>query len=341
MSVVAPGDAPVCVTGASGFVGTHVVQELLRRGHTVRGTVRNPDDDTKCAHLRTLEGSDRLELVKADLFGEDAFDEAVAGCGAVVHTAAVAMLTADDPQKKIVDPSVDGVRNVLGSVRKDGGVKVFVQTSSMAAVNNGPEPGRTYSEEDWNDAATLESDPYGLAKAEAEREVWRFAEEPDAPRCVAINPSLVLGPLWTKAHARTSPSVVRDLLTGTFPAVPKFHFGVVDGRDVGAAHANAVEREVDGRFLLVTEALWMRDMAEHLKGRYPDRKIRTWELPNLLMYLASMFDKRVDRSMLDALLGKRVLLDASRSREVLGLEYRSAESSLYDTAESLISGGFA
>lgn len=338
---LAPGDAPVCVTGASGFVGSHVVQELLRRGHVVRGTVRDPGDDAKCAHLRAFEGAERLELTRADLFEEGGFDDAVAGCGAVVHTAAVAMLTADDPQKKIVDPSVNGVRNVLGSVRRDGGVRVFVQTSSMAAIVGCPEPGRTYSEDDWNEAATLKTDPYGLAKASAEREVWRFADEDGAPRCVAINPSLVLGPLYSKKHLRASPSVVRDLLTGTFPAVPKLHFGVVDGRDVGAAHANAVEQAVSGRFLLAAGTFWMREMAELLASRYPDRKIRTWELPNPVMYLASLFDKRIDRAMLDQLLGKRVALDSTRSREVLGLDYRSAEDSLSDTAESLIAGGYA
>ncbi len=342
MTALAPGDAPVCVTGASGFVGSHVVDELLRRGHVVRGTVRDPRDEAKTAHLRAMEGAaDRLTLYAADLMEEGGFDEAFRGCGAVVHTAAVAMLTADDPQRKIVDPSVRGVGHAIASARAAGSVRVFVQTSSMAAVNNRPAPGRTYDEADWNDEATLKADPYGLAKAQAERAVWRYAEEDGAPRCVAINPGLVLGPVWTDAHVRSSPSVVRDLLTGTFPAAPRFCFAMVDGRDVAAAHANAIEREVDGRFLLAAGARWMREMALTLKERYPTRKIRTFELPNWAMYIASLFDKRVDRATLDALLGKEVRLDATRSREVLGVAYREVERSIVDTAESLIARGSA
>ncbi|MGE0788088.1 MAG: NAD-dependent epimerase/dehydratase family protein [Sandaracinaceae bacterium] len=342
MSTVEPGSGVVCVTGASGFVGTHVVHAMLRRGHRVRATVRDPDDTKKCAHLLALDGADeRLELVPGDLLTEGSFDRAVEGCAAVVHTAAVALLTAKDPQRQIVDPSVRGVTNVLGSVRRAGGVKVFVQTSSMAAMVSTPVAGKRYQEGDWNEEAKLHNDPYGLAKTLAERAVWRFAEEDGAPRCVAINPALVLGPLYVKAHVRSSPSVLRDLLVGTFPAIPRFQFGVVDGREVGDAHALGVERDVMGRFLLVAEPLWLREIADVLRPHYPDRKITKRQLPNFLMYVASLFDKRVDRTMLDQLLDKTIGFDNTRSRDVLGVDYRPAERTVLDTAASMIGRGFA
>ena len=332
----------MCVTGASGFVGTHVVAAFLERGHRVRGTVRDTGDDAKCAHLRELSGAnERLELVDADLLEPGSFDSAVEGCGAVVHTAAVAKLTSKDPQRDIVDPSVHGVENVISAVRIASCARVFVQTSSMAAVTNAPDPTREYSEADWNDTATLERDPYGLAKAQAERAVWEFAEEPGAPRCVAINPTLVLGPVWTKAHANTSPSVIRDVVRGSYPANPKFHFGLVDGRDVGLAHALAVEKDVTGRHILVADALWMKEIAEVLREAYPKRSISHRELPNFIMFFASLFDKRIDRASLRALLDKEIRLDNTRSRENLGLAYRPVKQSLIDTAQSLIEHGFA
>ena len=341
-STVEPASGTICVTGASGFVGSHVVAAFLARGHHVRGTVRNPDDDAKCAHLNELDSaSTNLELVAADLLEPGSFDEAVAGCAAVVHTAAVARLTAKDPQREIVDPSVDGVNNVIASVRKADSVKVFVQTSSMAAVMSSPKPGHAYTEEDWNEQATLTTDPYGLAKTLAERAVWEFAEEAGAPRCVAINPTLVLGPVWTKAHANTSPSVIRDMVSGGYPANPKFHFGVVDARDVGTAHVRAVEREVTGRHILAADALWLHQMAGVLRDAYPDRGVSIRRLPNFIMYLVSIFDKRIDRKMLRALLDKEVRVDNTHSRESLGLEYRSLSESLRDTAQSLIDRDFA
>ena len=79
----------VAVTGANGFVGTHVIAALLEDGHTVRGCVRNPADTAKTAHLNSLPGATALTLVEGDLSVEGSYDAAFSGADAVVHTAAV------------------------------------------------------------------------------------------------------------------------------------------------------------------------------------------------------------------------------------------------------------
>ena len=83
------GPADVLVTGASGYVGSWIVRRLLEEGHTVRGTVRDPDKKSGLEHLHRLAGDHpgRLTLNKADLLDDGAFDAPMRGCELVVHTA--------------------------------------------------------------------------------------------------------------------------------------------------------------------------------------------------------------------------------------------------------------
>lgn len=80
-------NAHVCVTGASGFIASELVRQLLEQGYRVKGTVRSTSDPKKVDHLRALPGAaERLKLVEADLLEEGSFDAAVAGCTYVHHT---------------------------------------------------------------------------------------------------------------------------------------------------------------------------------------------------------------------------------------------------------------
>ncbi|GMI78921.1 hypothetical protein like AT1G51410 [Hibiscus trionum] len=78
----------VCVTGASGFIASWLVNLLLQRGYTVNATVRDPNDRKKTEHLQALDGAnERLHLFKAELLEEGSFDSVVEGCIGVFHTA--------------------------------------------------------------------------------------------------------------------------------------------------------------------------------------------------------------------------------------------------------------
>ena len=330
------------VTGASGYIGSHVTRALLERGLTVRACVRDPDNALKTAHLAALaEGlPGALSFHRGNLLEPGSYDAAFEGVTCVVHTAAAVMLAAKNPQIDIVDPSMKGTQAVLDSAKAAGTVTRFVQTSSVAAIAQSPQKGRVYTEADWNDTATVKTDPYGFAKTSSERLTAEFGAE-HGLKPVFINPALVIGPVYTKAHTKASPSVVRDIARATFPANPQLHFGLVDVREVAEAHAEAAVRtELTGRHILCAESWWMQAMAKAIKEMYPDRTIRTGKLPNLLLRIVALFDSRLSGSMLKNLLGRESLYDNQRSKDALGIEYRPIRESLKDCIDSMVDGGF-
>lgn len=126
----------VLVTGASGYIASYIVRDLLAAGYRVRGTVRS-NQTAELSHLRQLPGApERLELVRADLLTPGAFDGPVAGCDAVLHTASPYKRDVRDPQRDLVEPALAGTRNVLQAAANSPGVKRVVLTSSMAAITD-------------------------------------------------------------------------------------------------------------------------------------------------------------------------------------------------------------
>lgn len=331
----------VLVTGAAGFIGSHVCREMLARGHSVRAAVRDAADEAKSAHLRNLPGAaERLELVGADVMRTGSLDAAVAGAPWVCHAAAAVVLNAKDPQREIVDVAVEGTKNVLASIGKAGTVKRMAMLSSVAAIfATTPRPGHTYGDADWNDDATVALNPYGLGKTLSEKAVWAHRESmPEHSRhsLTVVNPALVVGPVLAKVHARSSPAVVRDLARGAFRGCPPLAFGVVDVRDVADAIANGLEQGVTGRYLMSARSLWMHEVAAAIDAAYPALHVPTRRLPGFLLYLAALFDKRLSFAYLRRNLGRMDSVDGSRVGRELGIAYRDVASSIADTAGSLM-----
>ncbi len=350
--LAAPVDPPslVCVTGANGYIASHLIGLLLDAGYRVRGTVRDPSQEAKTAHLTAMakerDAEDRLELVAGDLLKPGSFDDAIAGCEGVFHTAAAVFFAADDPQKAIVDPSVDGTRNVFASIAKAGTVKRVVHTSSMAAVYSFDKPpDHVYTEADWNDSSTVELDAYGLAKVSAEREALRLtAEVPEDQRwsLVHLNPGMVWGPPLIKAHAKASPLLIRDMVSGTRPGTPRLHLGIVDVRDVAAIHLRAMQHPTaSGRYLLIADHAWMPEVAQKLAALFPDLAIKTRTLPKFVVLAAALLDKSLNFHQLRKLVGRPMPFDGSRARREFEVIYRSLDETLRDTVEPMVAHGWA
>lgn len=268
MATAAPADTTVFVTGASGYIAGHVIHQLLEKGYKVRGSVRSLSNETKVKHL--TDSFPGVELVEADLLSEGSFDAGIAGCDYVMHTASPFQLTVEDPQRDLVDPALNGTKNVLNASKKAGTVKRVIVTSSCAAVANDTfDESKVHTEADWNTSSTLTEGSYRFSKVVAEKAAWEFHEAGDAGfDVVVINPSFVLGPPFSKRTDSTSVGAVRGMLMGAFKdGVRHTGYGVVDVRNVAQAHIAAMEKkEASGRYLLTSNAaVPLIDLAEALR----------------------------------------------------------------------------
>ncbi len=128
---------PILVTGATGYIAGWVIVGLLDKGYTVHATVRDPAKTDKIAHLvkHAEQSSGSIKFFKADLLTPHAYDEAMQGCEIVIHMASPFVISNfKDAQKDLVDPALEGTRNVLESANRTESVKRIVLTSSIAAT---------------------------------------------------------------------------------------------------------------------------------------------------------------------------------------------------------------
>jgi len=344
--------SPIAVTGASGYIASWIVKYLLEAGVTVHGTVRDATNTKKVKHLTELaqEGDQgELKLFDADLLVPGSFDAAVDGCAAVIHTASPFFLAGiKDAQKQLVDPALEGTRNVLGTCSKATTVTKVVLTSSAAAVygdNVDAEkaPGGVLDETHWNRSSSLSVNPYSYSKTVAEREAWKIADAQSQWSLAVINPTFVMGPSLSARTDSTSVGVMRQMTDGTFRfGAPDLSMGVVDVRDVAMAHVLAAANEkVKGRHLLAARSMSFVDIGQTLReqvgDKYPFPKGR---LPGALLYLIGPAQGLSWRYLRNNI-GKPIAFDTTRSRAQLELKYRPVEQTLQDTIEQLEASGLA
>ncbi len=331
------------VTGASGFIGSHVVANLLARGRKVRATVRDAGDPIRVDHLKGLEIAEggRLEIVEMDLFDESSVHAAIAGCTDLIHTAAAVRISAKDPQRQIVDPSVVGTQNVISAIDAAGTVERFVHTSSTAAIRPMKwKDGQTLTTETWADDATLEDNPYGLAKVLAERIVreWHSDGGDGKPRMVTIHPSVVFGPSMSKIHLRGSLSFLDALVKRKVPLLIPIQINIVDVRDVAEAHVRGLTMgENAGRYLTVSGDMQFSEISRVLREGYPSLKTPRFTVPYLVALLAGpLFDKRITRSWARQHLRRKLYWDATPAERELGMTWKGARESILDSVPGML-----
>ncbi|MCJ7441070.1 MAG: NAD-dependent epimerase/dehydratase family protein, partial [Thermoanaerobaculaceae bacterium] len=169
------------VTGATGFIGSKLVAELVRRGHAVRALVR------RTSSHRDLEG-ERIATVEGDIGDRGSLLRGMEGCSGVFHLAAYARNWARDPST-FFEVNVEGTRNVLGAA-KSAGVGKVVLTSTMVTL--GPTPPGTVGDERMARITPRFYTEYEESKTVAEHEALRMASE--GLPVVVVNPTRVYGP---------------------------------------------------------------------------------------------------------------------------------------------------
>ncbi len=334
----------ILVSGAGGFIASHVVEKLLAQGHDVIGTVRNPTDSKKNAHLLDMAGAaEQLKLFAADLNDADPFN-AHADVDCIMHMASPYSVNVKDPQKDLVDPAISGTISMLKAASANPRVKRVVLTSSMAAITDEPD-GRVLTEADWNTKSSLTRNPYYFSKAKAEQAAWDFMKnEKPAFDLVVINPFLVVGPSHT-SQINPSNQVLADIVNGAYPAIMALTWGFVDVRDVADAHIAAMQTaDASGRFICASATMDMAGVIDIMKkngyARAKLPKIRlTGAIGTMIMKLASLTQPAGVGSYLRTHLGRVPRFNNAKARSDLGIWFRDVEGSIKDSLVDLAKWG--
>jgi nucleoside-diphosphate-sugar epimerase len=331
----------VLVTGASGFIGAHIVLEFLNNGYEVRGSIRNLEraDSLRSMLAAHTQHVDKLEFVAATLTEAECWHEAVAGVDGVIHVASPVPIEQPKDPDEIVVPAREGALNVLKAAQK-AGIKRVVLTSSVAAVSyNAKRDTAAQTAADWTDINDPGADPYAMSKTLAEQAAWDFIKQHEGTELVTIQPAMVLGPALEQDYG-TSLESLFVLLTGKYPMLPHMGFGIVDVRDVAHLHRIGYEHpDAAGQRLLCSNGFrWFKDISLYLRQEFPayEKQLPTRELPNFVIKLLALFDPVM--AFVVKSLGQQVEYDCSPAKQ-LGWQPRSPEEAIKAGAQSLIDTG--
>ena len=334
----------VLVSGGSGYIAGFLIRQLVTEGWRVHTTVRSLAKEAAVRELLAVDNS-RLRFFAADLNADAGWAEAMAGCSHVAHVASPLPMGVPKDANDLIVPARDGALRALRAA-KAAGVKRFVMTSSVAAVAYGRGRGvHHFTEADWTDLSKPGLSPYIQSKTVAERAArdW-VAQEGGAVEYCSINPSVVLGPVWSRDYS-ASLVIVKKLLDGSMGATPDIGFGIVDVRDVADLHVRALKapRMAGERFIASGRFMKLREIAALLRtelGHEPGQsahKVTTRNVPDWLVRIAAHFNPLAKAVVGE--LGNVRNQDASHAMAVLGWATRPVEQSILDSARSLISLG--
>lgn len=340
----------VTVTGGTGYIASWIVKDLLDDGHTVRITVRDKSNKSKYQHLLDIENSTEgsLEIYEADLLTQGSFDRAVVGADYVMHTASPFVLDdAGDTQKMLVDPAVNGTKNVLDAVNRSGSVKRVVLTSSVAAIYSDnrdmiDKELTSLDETIWNETSTLTHNAYSYSKTLAEKTAWDIVKNQESWDLVTIHPGFVLGPSIAKRTDSTSINTLLRILKGEIRSgAPDLEFAFSDVRDISKGHILAAfTNSAKGRYIIANESGNLLDIGKIIdkayKGVYkvPKNKVPKW----LVWILAPTIG--FTRKYVKNNIGFPLKINNSRSVSDLNIEYRSLRTTILDHVNQLKDDNF-
>lgn len=331
----------ILLTGGSGFIAAHVLDTLLERGHSVVTTVRSQEKAQKIKEAHPDVPKEKLDFaIVEDIAKLDAFENAVVSdppFETVIHTASPFHFKVTDIQKELLDPAINGTVGILRAIKKNApSVKRVVITSSFAAIiDPSKPPSFVFSEEHWNpvtkeQATTTPAFGYRASKTFAEKAAWDFVEKEKPNFTLATcNPPVVLGPvvhyLNSLSALNTSNERIRDLITGASrdKCPPTGTHLWVDVRDIALSHALAAEKPeaANQRFFIVAGKFSNKEVAEVIHDVFPQFREK---LPAGEALKSGDFPAEGSFGV-----------DNRKSREVLGLSYRSLRESVIDTVKSL------
>ncbi len=303
------------VTGATGFLGSHVARVLAERGAALRLLVRPTSD------LRNVDDLN-ADRVTGDLRDAVSIEKALAGCDVVFHVAADYRLWVRDPNE-MYRSNVEGTRSLIEAARKQG-VRRIVYTSSVATMG--------FAENLNCDNIADEDSPVGIADMIGHYKRSKFMAEQvaiDAAKSggdvVIVNPTTPIG----ERDIKPTPTgrIVVDFLKRKFPAYVETGLNLVDATECARGHVQALEKGRRGeRYILGGENLTLKQILDHL-AEITGLKSPTVKLP----YIFALATGVVDEMITGRLLGRepRATIDAVRmGRKMMFVSSAKAEREL-------------
>ncbi|KFY71710.1 hypothetical protein V499_08112 [Pseudogymnoascus sp. VKM F-103] len=355
---MAPQDSDfhVLLTGANGFVASHILTILLARGYAVTATVRSKEKAAEIVRTHpSWEGKIEFAIV-ADFTSAKPFDELFINSKIpfthIIHTASPVNFRLEDIQREIIEPAVRGTTEILKSAHHHGGanLKRFVLLGSAVSVLNSFEDitqeGRPYTEKDWNpvtaEDAIARKDVvlgYNVSKIRAESAAWEFMKsESPCFDLVVINPDIITGPMThpisgPKSINETNHFAIASFIDGTHQQVegvtfPFYHF--VDVRDVARSHVDALTNtNASGqRILLISGLISPQLVVNIIRKNFPALRDRVPKgNPSQVLPLG------VHPTGWDTQLSLEILSKGTKERR---WEYIDLETSVTDTVRNMI-----
>ncbi len=274
---------PIFLTGATGFLGSHVARALADQGANLRLLVR------PTSNLKNLEGL-KAETATGDLRDPASLEKAMSGCDTVFHVAADYRLWVTDPNE-MYRSNIDGTRAILAAARKNR-IKNVVYTSSVATIGftgNG-QPGDEDSPVSLSDMIGH----YKRSKFMAEQIALEAGRS--GMRVVTVNPTTPIG----EYDIKPTPTgrIVVDFLKRKFPAYVETGLNLVDVRECARGHVAALEKGRSGeRYILGGENLTLKQILDKLAAisGLPSPAIK---LPYFVAYAAAAVDETVSGRIL-------------------------------------------
>ncbi|MGG6311853.1 SDR family oxidoreductase [Paenibacillus macerans] len=330
----------VLVTGGSGYVAGWCIVELLRRGYSVRTTVRNNSREQaiRAAIAAEVDAGERLSFFTADLTQDAGWDEAASGCAYVLHVASPLGSVNPSDAETLIRPAREGTLRVLRAAVK-ANVKRVVMTSACAAATPAGNPGeRMIDESTWSDPEDEKLDAYRKSKALAEKDAWEFMKIGGGSTALTtILPGAVFGPVLSKDQLGST-SIIGGLLQGHMPGTPRIGFEVVDVRDLADIHIRAMTSEAAAgqRFIAVSEWMWMNEVSLVLRSSLGEAasKAPTQIVSDEEVLRLSQTDPGL--RAITPLLGRRFRYTSLKAQQLLDWRPRPAEQTIVDCGHSLI-----
>ena len=324
------------VTGATGFLGSHVARVLLARGADLRLLVRPTSRTQNVADLQA-------ERVTGDLRDAESLKRGMSGCEFVFHVAADYRLWATNGQE-LYDTNVEGTRNILAAARERG-VRRVVYTSSVATMGFGNNGGLT----DEHAPVTLSNmiGDYKRSKFIAEQLVIEAARQ--GQNVVMVNPTTPIG----ERDIKPTPTgqIVVDFLRRKFPAYVDTGLNLVDVLDCAEGHLLAMEKAIPSeRYILGGENLSLKQILDKLAAITGLSSPRI-QLPYAMAYATGVVDtlvtgklrRREPRVTLDAVrMGrKKMFVTCAKAERELGWHPGPIDGALGRAVEWFRANGYA